>query len=436
MTAYEIIRKKRDGRELGAAEIRWLVRSFLDGTVTDYQMSALFMATFFAGMTQAETETLTVAMLESGEVLDLADVSGPKVDKHSTGGVGDKLSLVAGPIAAAAGVRVPMVSGRGLGHTGGTLDKLEAIPGLRTDLPPEEMRRVVSDVGLSIVGQSPRMAPADLRMYALRDVTATVDCVPLIVASILSKKLAAGLDALVLDVKVGRGAFMGDLGRARILARALATTASGLGLRSTAVLTDMDTPLGLAVGNALEVTEAVEVLRGRGPGDVRELGLFLAARMVLLGGLARELGEAAVAAETALDSGRALDVFMRFVRAQGGDTAFLEGGRGLPSAPIVREVPARSSGYVTAIDALEIGLASVGVGAGRTVAGEAVDHAVGVVISAPVGSRVEAGDPVALVHAADETRAAVALRRVGEAFSFGDRAPEPKGRVLEVLESA
>ncbi len=301
------------------------MKAFLDGGVADYQMAAFLMAVYFVGMTEPETEALTRAMLESGEVLDTGGILGPKVDKHSTGGVGDKLSLVVAPIAAAAGVRVPMVSGRGLGHTGGTLDKLESIPGMRTDLSPEAMLRIVADVGMSVVGQSPRMAPADLRMYALRDVTATVECIPLIVASILSKKLAAGLDGLVLDVKVGRGAFMGDLGRARELSLALCSTARGLGLPAVAVLTDMESPLGLAVGNSLEVEESVAVLRGGGPDDVRDVSLELASRMIALGGLARGPADAASRARAVLESGQAYDVFLRFVEAQGGDTRFVDG---------------------------------------------------------------------------------------------------------------
>lgn len=434
MTPYEVILRKRNGGELGDAEIRWLVQAFLAGEVADYQMAAFLMAVYFVGMTEAETGSLTRAMLESGTVLDLAGVSGPKVDKHSTGGVGDKLSLVVAPIAAAAGVRVPMVSGRGLGHTGGTLDKLESIPGMRTDLSPERMRQVVADVGMSVVGQSPSMAPADLRMYALRDVTATVECIPLIVASILSKKLAAGLDGLVLDVKVGRGAFMGDVARARELSRALCSTAKGLGLPAVAVLTDMESPLGLAVGNALEVEEAVAVLRGGGPDDVRDTSLELASRMILLGGLADGLTEASSRAGRALESGQAHDVFVRFVAAQGGDARFVEGGARLRSASLVREVRAAAAGYVGAVDALEVGLACVQLGAGRRSVGQAIDHAVGVVIAAPVGTRVDAGQPLAFVHANDESTASRAEQRVRAAFLLTAEPPQRRARVIEVLE--
>jgi pyrimidine-nucleoside phosphorylase len=437
VTPYEVILTKRNGGELDEGRIRWLVDGFLRGEVADYQMAAFLMAVYFVGMSERETVALTRAMLESGEVLDMDGVPAPRIDKHSTGGVGDKLSLVAAPVAAAVGVRVPMVSGRGLGHTGGTLDKLESIPGMRTDLSPEDARRVVAEVGMSVIGQSPRMAPADMRMYALRDVTATVECVPLIVASILSKKLAAGLDGLVLDVKVGRGAFMGDLAAARRLAAALRSTARHLGLPVVSVLTDMESPLGLAVGNALEVEEAVEVLRGRGPADVRDTSLVLAARMVHLGGISRDLVEADALARSALDSGRALDVFARFVRAQGGDGRVADGGGTvLPRARLVKEMRAASGGVVQAIDALEVGLACVALGAGRRAVGGAVDHAVGVVLAAPVGARVGAGDPLALVHANDEAAGAAAEARLRKAFRIGEAAaPARAGRVLEVLDA-
>jgi pyrimidine-nucleoside phosphorylase len=437
VTPYEVILTKRNGGELDDDRIRWLVEGFLSGEVADYQMAAFLMAVYFRGMSQRETVALTRAMLESGEALDMSGVPSPRIDKHSTGGVGDKLSLITAPAAAAAGVRVPMVSGRGLGHTGGTLDKLESIPGMRTDLTPEEARRIVGDVGMSVMGQSPRMAPADMRMYALRDVTATVECVPLIVASILSKKLAAGLDGLVLDVKVGRGAFMGDLAGARRLAAALCSTARHLGLPAVALLTDMGSPLGLAVGNALEVEEAVEVLRGAGPADVRDTGLALASRMVLLGGLAKDVAGADAMVLSALESGRALEVFARFVRAQGGDARVAEGRAALPRAHLVKEMRAVDGGIVEAIDALEVGLACVALGAGRRAVGGAVDHAVGVVVVSPVGTRVAAGDPLALVHANDEAAAAAAEARLRKAFRVGERAPTGNGagRVIEVLEA-
>jgi pyrimidine-nucleoside phosphorylase len=435
LNAYEIILRKREGEELTVEELEYMVLGFVDGRVEDYQMSAFLMATFFRGATDAETEALTRIMLESGEVLDMSRVEGPKVDKHSTGGVGDKLSLIIAPVAAAVGVRVPMLSGRGLGHTGGTLDKLESIPGMRTDFPPDRFADLVAEVGMAIVGQSPRLAPADRKMYALRDVTATIECVPLIVGSILSKKLAAGLDGLVLDVKVGRGAFMGTLEGARELAAALVGTAGRLGLPAAALLTDMGSPLGRTVGNALEVREAVAVLKGEGPPDVRETSLALASRMALMGGVASDVAEADRAVESALDDGRALEVFGRFVAAQGGDPAVVDDpGRVLPSADTVLEARAAGEGFVTAIDALSIGFAATALGAGRRTVEEEVDPAVGIEIAAPVGAQVKPGDVVALIHARGTAEAEDAAARVAAAFEYGPARPAPAARLMEVLE--
>jgi pyrimidine-nucleoside phosphorylase len=434
LTAYEIILKKRDGGELKRAEIEFMVEGFLGNAVTDYQMSAFLMAVFFVGMSDTETDDLTTVMLRTGSVLDLSAVPGRKIDKHSTGGVGDKLSLIVAPIAAAVGVRVPMISGRGLGHTGGTLDKLESIPGFRTDLSREEFERVVADVGMAIVGQSPDVAPADRSMYALRDVTATIECVPLIVSSILSKKLAAGLDGLVLDVKVGRGAFMRDIESARALGERLLATSCRLGLRADAVLTDMESPLGLAVGNALEVSEAVDVLSGKGPPEVRETSLVLSSRMILLAGIARAAEEAAARATEALDGGQAIERFARFVEAQGGDPSFIERRGLLPSASTVREVRSGAAGFVSRIDAREIGFASTELGAGRKEVGDAVDPAVGIEIVVPVGGEVGARDTVALVRGNDVDRAEAAAERVRGAFEVAPERPAARPRVLGILE--
>jgi pyrimidine-nucleoside phosphorylase len=435
LTAYEIILKKRDGGELARAEIEFMVEGFLRDAVADYQMSAFLMAVFFTGMTEAETEELTTVMLRSGDTLDLSAVPGAKVDKHSTGGVGDKLSLIVAPVAAAAGVRIPMISGRGLGHTGGTLDKLESIPGLRTDLSRDEFERVVADVGMAIVGQSPDVAPADRKMYALRDVTATIECVPLIVSSILSKKLAAGLDGLVLDVKVGRGGFMRDIERARALAERLLETSHRLGLPADAVLTDMESPLGRAVGNAVEVAEAVDVLSGEGPADVRETSLALSSRMILLAGPAGGADEASDLAARALDGGAALERFARFVEAQGGDPSFIERRDLLPTASLAREVTSEAAGFVSRVDAMEIGLASTELGAGRKEVGEAIDPAVGIEIVAAVGERVDAGSVLALVRANEAERLEPAARRVRGAFEVGPERPSVRPRVLGVIES-
>ena len=416
MSAYELIRAKREGRELTRDELEFLVGGYLQGDVADYQMSAFLMAVYFQGMTDAETEALTRVMLGSGLVLDLTAIDGKKVDKHSTGGVGDKISLICAPVAAAAGVPVPMISGRGLGHTGGTLDKLESIPGFSTDFGPGEFERLVSEVGMAIVGQSPDMAPADRKMYALRDVTATIECPPLIVGSILSKKLSAGLDALVLDVKVDRGAFMKDVDSARRLAEQLIETASRLGLRARALLTRMDSPLGETVGNALEVREAIDVLKGGGPPDVRELSLALAAEMILLAGVSDEESEASVLAASELESGRALEVFSRFVEAQGGDRGVVDNPGSLPSAPMRLSVEAGAAGYVKSIDALEIGLAAVSLGAGRAAIGDELDPSVGIEVLAHVGTQVAVGEAVAVLHARDERTAGAARGRVADAF--------------------
>lgn len=433
MTTYELIMKKRSGTELEPGEIEYLLKGFLKGEIADYQMSAFMMATFFNGMTERETEALTRAMLDSGTVLDLSDVEGYKADKHSTGGVGDKLSLIVAPVAAASGLKVPMMSGRGLGHTGGTLDKLESIPGMRTALSPAEFKRIVSDVGMAIAGQSPDMAPADQKTYALRDVTATIECVPLIVSSILSKKLAAGVDGLVLDVKVGRGAFMPDRDSGKRLARSLLTTGRALGLRVSAVLTDMESPLGTAVGNALEVREAVHVLEGGGPSDVRALSVELAARMLRLAGRG-DLESCRAESVSALDSGRALRVFSTFVEAQGGDPRFIGRAGILPEARFTVEAAAPDSGFVAAIDALEIGSALVGLGAGRASLGDSIDPAVGIEITAAIGAKVERGDPLALIHANDRDRIDAARARIRGAFRIGPTAPAAASRIIEEAE--
>ena len=433
MTAYEIILRKREGEELRPDEIEFMVVGLLDGRVLDYQMSAFLMAVFFRGMSDEETEALTRVMLGSGTVLELGEGEGLLVDKHSTGGVGDKLSLIVAPIAAAAGLRVPMISGRGLGHTGGTLDKLESIPGLSTEFSAQEVRDLVAATGMAIVGQSPEMAPADRRMYALRDVTATIECPPLIVGSILSKKLAAGLDALVLDVKVGRGAFMRDVDSARDLARRLIDVARKLGLSASAVLTRMDDPLGRTVGNALEVRESIDVLRGDGPDDVREVSLALAARMIVLGGVETGEAEALSAAERLLDGGQALERFSRFVEAQGGDPSVTERPSALPAAPVVTDVTAETGGFVSAIDAREIGLAAVALGAGRASLGDAIDPAVGIEIDAVVGSEVGTGDRVAVVHANDEALAREAAARVRAAFTVSPEASRPGSLVIDLM---
>lgn len=426
----EIIVKKRDGAELSAGEIEALVSGLLSGSVADYQMAAFLMATYFRGMTDAETVALTRAMLHSGSVLELRSVRGPKVDKHSTGGVGDKISLCLAPLVAAAGVFVPMVAGRGLGHTGGTLDKLEAIPGYRTTLPPARFEHVVRRVGASIVGQSEKVAPADRRIYALRDVTGTVESIPLIVASILSKKLAAGLDGLVLDVKAGQGAFMKDLASARKLAEALVRVGQGAGKRVVALVTDMASPLGLTIGNALETREAIAVLHDGGPEDVRELTLELGAEMVVLAGIARNARTARARLERALADGSAFERFLRMVHAHGGNPKVVEHPERLPVAKAKLAVTAPRAGVVTGIDALELGWVSVALGAGRTRADQAVDPAAGIEIAAPLGARVDEGAPLCFLHARSPAVARAQVERARAAFTIGKTAPRSKPRVL------
>jgi pyrimidine-nucleoside phosphorylase/thymidine phosphorylase len=383
-------------------------------------------------MDDAEVGALTEAMLRSGDVLDLSDVPGPKVDKHSTGGVGDKVSLALAPLAAACGVKVPMISGRGLGHTGGTLDKLEAIPGFRTDLPVDRFRALVRDVGACLVGQTARLAPADRKLYALRDVTATVESIPLIAASIMSKKLAEGIDALVLDVKVGAGAFMKTADDARALARTLAAIGRGMGKRVSAFLTDMSQPLGRTVGNALEVAEVVELLRGGGPADLRALTVELTAEMLVLGGVARDRVEAGRAVEAAIADGRGLAKLEEIVRAQGGDPTVLRDPARLPRAPRTWELGAPAAGFLQAIDTEAVGLAAVALGAGRARVEDRVDPAVGLVVHRRLGERVERGEPLCTVHEGDrsEPRARVAAR-LEAAFRIGAAAVTPPPLVLE-----
>ena len=432
MRAYELIHAKRDGKAIPPAEIAALVDGFTRGDVPEYQMAAFCMAVFFRGMDDGEVRALTDAMLRSGDVLDLSDVPGAKVDKHSTGGVGDKVSLALAPLAAACGVKVPMISGRGLGHTGGTLDKLEAIPGFRVDLPVDRFRALVRDVGACLVGQTARLAPADRKLYALRDVTATVESIPLIASSIMSKKLAEGIDALVLDVKVGSGAFMKRLDDARALARTLAAIGRGMGKRVSALLTAMDEPLGRAVGNALEVAETVELLRGGGPADLREVTIELTAEMLVLGGAAADRGAARAKVAAAIADGRGLAKLEEIVAAQGGDPAAVRDPARLPRAPRTWDVPAPSAGFVSAIDAEGVGLAAVALGAGRTRVEDRVDPAVGIVVHRKVGEPVERGEPLCTVHEGDrsEPRERVAAR-LRAAWRIGPAAPAPGPLVLE-----
>jgi pyrimidine-nucleoside phosphorylase len=390
MHPLEIIARKRDGGEHSAEEIELLLSGYLRGDVPDYQMAAWLMAVCIRGMTRSETLALTRAMIASGEVLDLSGIEGVKVDKHSTGGVGDKVTLIAAPLAAACGVKVPKLSGRALAHTGGTLDKLESVPGLTVDLEPERFIRQVREIGIAVAAQSPRLVPADKALYALRDVTATVPSVPLIASSIMSKKIAAGADAIVLDVKFGRGAFMPDVAAAEELASEMVLLGEGAGRRTIALVTAMDNPLGRSVGNALEVQEALDALAGHGDEELVQVSLTVAREMCWLAEVEKDPGDV-------LRSGAGREVFVRMLEAQGGN---LE--KGLPVAVVQRSLLASSAGYVESIDALEVGLACLELGAGRARKEDKVDPAAGLVIEAPVGARVSVGDPLVTVHARSE----------------------------------
>ncbi len=402
MRAVDLIRRKRDGGALEPAEIGWLVEGLQRGEVTDYQWSALLMAIYLKGMSREETQALTEAMLHSGTVVDLSSVPGIKIDKHSTGGVGDKTSLILAPIAAACGVAVPMISGRGLGHTGGTLDKLESIPGFKTNLDLDAYRRVLERCGLVLIGQTAELAPADRTLYALRDVTATVESIPLITSSILSKKLAEGIDGLVLDVKTGDGAFMAREADARELAETMAAIGRGMGKKVVSLLTRMDQPLGRAVGNAVEVAESVACLKGEGPEDLVGLSVELAAEMLLLAGVSSTIEEARARCRRAIADGSALERFERVTEAQGGDPRALEDLSKLPQPRFRLEIPAPRAGVVRRWPARAIGEAAVRLGAGRARVDSPVDPAVGFLFHKKVGDRVEAGEPLVTVLANDE----------------------------------
>jgi pyrimidine-nucleoside phosphorylase len=421
MRAVDLIRKKRDGHALEPAEIDWLVGGIAGGEVADYQWSALLMAIVWRGMDASETAALTDAMLRSGIVVDLSDTPGLKVDKHSTGGVGDKTSLILAPIAAACGVPVPMVSGRGLGHTGGTLDKLESIPGFDVRLSLERYRSVLHDCGLVLIGQTDEIAPADRTLYALRDATATVESIPLITASILSKKLAEGIDGLVLDVKAGHGAFMRHEGEARELAESMCTIGRTLGKRVVALLSWMDQPLGRAVGNASEVIESVECLRGGGPSDLVDLSVELAAEMVLMGERAATIEEARARCRETIADGSALERFLRVTEAQGGDPRALEDFSRLPTSRFRWDLPSPRAGVVQRLAARTVGEATMRLGAGRSRVDSGVDPAVGVILHKKVGDRVTAGEPLCTILA-NEERALheLAAPMIRDAYTIGD----------------
>src|SRR5690349_2897531 len=433
MRTVDLIQRKREGEELAPEEIEFLVNGYTSGDIPDYQMSAFLMAVFYSGMSDREVSRLTECMLYSGDTVDLSGVPGIKVDKHSTGGVGDKTSFIVAPLAAAAGVVVPMMSGRALGHTGGTLDKLEAIPGFRADLSAEEFHKQLAEVGLCFIGQTDRLAPADGKLYALRDVTATVESIPLISSSIMSKKLAEGVDALVLDVKVGNGAFMKKQVDARRLAQMMVGIGRRMDKRVQALITDMNQPLGFAIGNALEVMEASQTLQNAGPADLTRISIELAARMIFLGKITPTLEEARRLAEQKLVDGSGYRKFKQVIQAQGGNPQALDKFELLPNATGMREITSPRAGYVSVIDAAYIGTASNMIGAGRDRKDDSIDPAVGIILEVKVGEKVDAGSVLCRLYYTKEERVEEAAEMVEDAFRISSQKADERNLILEVV---
>lgn len=431
MRMYDLILKKKQGGELSTDEIRYMIEGFTEGSIPDYQMSAMTMAICFRGMTPRETVDLTLAMRDSGDVLDLSGIKGVKVDKHSTGGVGDKTSLALTPIIAALGVPVAKMSGRGLGHTGGTIDKLECFDGFTTAISEEQFAGNVNTIGIAIAGQTANLAPADKKLYALRDVTATVDQMSLIASSIMSKKLASGSDAIVLDVKTGNGAFMKKLEDSRALAKEMVSIGTMAGKKTVAVITDMDQPLGRAVGNSLEVREAIDTLRGEGPADFKEVVFALGSQMLMLAGRAADEKEARALMEGVIEDGSALDKFAQFVRAQGGDAAPVYDTSLLPVAGKTLEVTAKESGYVHRILAEDIGIACMTLGGGRETKESAIDLSVGIILEKKNGNAVSAGEVLATIYGNDDAKMQAAYEKIAHAYEI---AKEPAAFVPVVRE--
>lgn len=425
MRVYDCIRKKRDGEELTEEEIRYLISGYVNGEIPDYQMSAFLMSVYFQGMTDRETSVMTQMVAHSGEVVDLSGIEGVKVDKHSTGGVGDKTTMIVAPIVAACGAKVAKMSGRGLGHTGGTIDKLESIPGFRTTLTREEFFDTVNKTGLSVIGQSGNLAPADKKMYALRDVTATVDSIPLIAVSIMGKKLAAGNDSILLDVKTGSGAFMKTLEGSIALAKCMVSIGEAAGKRTAALITNMDMPLGNYIGNSLEVIEAVETLKGNGPSDLTEVCLQLAANMLYLAGIGT-LEECLEKAKEAVKNGTALERFIAMAEAQGADVSCIYDTKKMPVAPLTREILSEESGYIRHIDTEACGIASMMLGAGRETKESQLDYGAGIILRKKPGDKVAEGEVLAVLFASDEKLFDSAERKFREAILYSENRPERK----------
>lgn len=434
MNTYEIIMKKRDGKALSSREIEYIVDGYTEGKIPDYQMAAFLMAVFIRGMNSEETTALTQSMLHSGGEIDLSSIGEPTVDKHSTGGVGDKVSLVLAPLVASLGVPVPMMSGRGLGHTGGTLDKLEAIPGFRVDLSEEEFIRQVKEIGVAIIGQTRSLAPADKKMYSLRDVTATVDSIPLIAGSIMSKKLAAGPDAFVFDVKTGGGAFMSTMEMAEVMARTLVDIAILSGKKAKALITDMNQPLGNYAGNALEIRETIDCLKGKGPEDLMTVVMEIAGMMLEMSGKAASVDEGKKMAQKALESGKGLEKFKEMVAAQGGDTAFIDNPDLFPEADRKIPVKAERTGVIHEINTLEMGMICVALGAGREKADDEIDMSAGIIFSKKIGARIEAGDVLLTLYTNKETGLEEIEERCRRAIKIEDSPCPPHPIIYKVVD--
>ncbi len=433
MRMYDLIQKKRDGGELTAEEIAYMVKEYTNGSIPDYQMSAMMMAIYFRGMTEAETLSLTMEMAHSGDMLDLSAINGIKVDKHSTGGVGDKTSLTLTPMVAACGVSVAKMSGRGLGHTGGTIDKLESFEGFSTEISTEQFMKQVNEIGVAIMGQTADLAPADKKLYALRDVTATVDQMSLIASSIMSKKLAAGADAIVLDVKTGSGAFMKKEADAVALAEEMVKIGKGAGRNMTAVITDMNQPLGFAVGNALEVKEAIATLRGEGPEDFTTLCMTLRTYMLLAAGKAESEADAQAKLQAVIKNGEALHKLAQFVEAQGGNKEQVYHPETLPQASIIEAVTAPQSGYISSIACDEVGICSLMLGGGRETKADIIDLSVGLILCKKKGDYVEQGEPLAILHANDRNKFETAAKRYLNAVTISEQAPEKEPFIKQII---
>lgn len=434
MRMYDVIRKKRDGGELSSSEIRFFIEGYVGGSIPDYQVSALMMAIYFRGMTEAETLELTRTMIESGDTINLSSIPGLKVDKHSTGGVGDKTSIILGPLVAAAGIPVPKLSGRGLGHTGGTLDKLESIPGFRTNLGLDEIVKQVKEIGIAIAGQTQNLVPADKLLYALRDVTATVEDFSLIAASIMSKKLAGGADRIVLDVKCGSGAFMKTLPDARRLAEELVTIGAGMGRKTTAFITSMAQPLGLTVGNSLEIREAIDVLRGEGPADLRELCLELGSRMLFVAEAAPDIPSARARLESLIASGKALDKLRDLIIAQGGNPAVTNDPNLLVRSRLSVTLKSKENGYISSIDTEGVGIAAMLSGAGRETKDMQIDLGAGLVLHKKIGDYCETGTAIATVYADDDRKLNNAVRHLSGCYTYSAAPVEVPELIISVIE--